>query len=294
MCTHWSINITTAEVGAPQGTISGPLLWLAFANDLQAKIPTIKYADDTTCYTAIPKSTVGSDNNDIQEAASYCEDWSSKNQMTLNAKKTKTMTITLKTTNQTPVSILLGEVELEEVNTFKLLGVTVDYHLTFQHHAETVISKARRTSYSVIVLKRQGLDTKTLLNVYLSRVRSILTYAAPAWFAFINKYIRDKIIGVEKLCVKIILPEKDTYEERLADLGIPPVREFIDSLCLKLLNRIEETPAHPLHNTLMNMCRPNNGPSTRSQGKYRHIPDKCRTAVRASAFFNYTLQKKMI
>lgn len=284
-------NIT---VGTPQGTISGPMLWIAFANDLEANIPTIKYADDTTCYTAIPKSIILSENHEIQDAASYCQDWSSKNQMTLNAKKTKTMTITLKAANYTPARTFISDVELEDVTTFKLLGVIVDHHLTFQHHAETIISKARRTSYSIIVLKRQGLDTTTLLNVYISRIRSILTYAAPAWFSLINKKLRDKIIGVEKLCIKIILPERNTYEERLSDLGIKSITDFVDSLCLKLLQRIEGTPGHPLHQTLVNMCRSSSGPNTRSREKYSYVPDKSRTTTRANAFLNYTLRKKMI
>ena len=37
----------------PQGTIMGPILWNTFINDLTPDADFVKYADDTTIYTAV-------------------------------------------------------------------------------------------------------------------------------------------------------------------------------------------------------------------------------------------------
>ena len=46
------------RVGTPQGTLLGPIMWLFYGDDLVADSPSvkmIKYANDTTLYTAIKK-----------------------------------------------------------------------------------------------------------------------------------------------------------------------------------------------------------------------------------------------
>ena len=46
------------KIGVPQGTLTGPILWNMFVDDLQPDVTNIKYADDTTLYGAIHKSQV--------------------------------------------------------------------------------------------------------------------------------------------------------------------------------------------------------------------------------------------
>ena len=80
------------NVGAPQGTKLGPVLWLIYINDLQVPdYKTVKYADDTSFYLAVNK-------NSEQSVASAIEDtsqWSDNNHMILNADKTVIINFTL-------------------------------------------------------------------------------------------------------------------------------------------------------------------------------------------------------
>jgi hypothetical protein len=264
-------------------------MFIKIAKKLETEINLYqKYADDTTCYNAVLRYPVAT-NDDIQQAADYCKNWSSENSMLLNAKKTKTMTITLRKDPPKVNPVVIEDTVLDEVDSFKLLGVTVDSKLSFKPHVESVVSKARRCSHVIVVLKRQGIDTKTLVSAYLSRVRSVLTYAAPAWFSMAGVGLQDKIISVERLCLKIILPEKDTYEERLDVLRITPIAEFISNLCLKMWKKVEAYPEHPLHTKLNSVCRQNRRYSTRSAAQYKI--ELCRTETRHRCFLNYVINR---
>jgi len=58
-----AVNNTISEsaespVGVPQGTVTGPVYWLIFVDDLQPPTPTVKYADDTTSFITITTSCI--------------------------------------------------------------------------------------------------------------------------------------------------------------------------------------------------------------------------------------------
>ena len=97
------------NVGVPQGTISGPIFWLVFVDDLQPEMNSIKYADDATCYAPIniknctftvntsSEANFCLNTNIIQEALTYSQEWCLKNSMILNATKTKILNLSVKT-----------------------------------------------------------------------------------------------------------------------------------------------------------------------------------------------------
>ena len=67
-CTSDTIR---SGVGLPQGTLAGPLFWVAYVNDLQPPPPTttVVYADDTTCYNTLSETdieVVSSDHNNTE------------------------------------------------------------------------------------------------------------------------------------------------------------------------------------------------------------------------------------
>jgi len=70
---------------------------------------------------------------------------------------------------------------VQQVHSFKLLGVTIDDDLKWSTHVNTICSKASSRLHFLKVLKRCSLSTSDLLYFYISAVRPLLEYACPAW-----------------------------------------------------------------------------------------------------------------
>ena len=108
----------------------------------------IKYADDTTAYTKLNGT-----NSNLQIAANDISRWSTKNYLTLNTNKTKSMVISLKNRPDAP-NITIANEKIDEATTFKLLGVTVDCNLNFNNHVDNITTSGRSKCHGLTKLKR--------------------------------------------------------------------------------------------------------------------------------------------
>ena len=103
--------------------------------------------------------------------------------MFLNAGKTKISNVSSLIDITVQGNITVDTLELETVESAKLLGVSIDSHLTFKPH----VINARKRRYTLILLKRSGLNKVGLLRMYTATTRPVIAHAAPAWYTTINK-----------------------------------------------------------------------------------------------------------
>ena len=142
-----SPRTVTAEV--PQGSILGPIMFLLFINDLPltARRSTVDiYADDTTLSFSSDVSDGLLDNTPaLQQDLDDLSQWSAANKMVTNAAKTKCLLVTGKRlTNKIVDSSLylhLGNSNIEQEDSQKFLGLTIDRHLSFNIHVEELCKK---------------------------------------------------------------------------------------------------------------------------------------------------------
>ena len=123
------------EVGVPQGSILGPLLFSIYMNDLPLLLKNTEvdiYADDTTIWSS------GTNCTDIQNTLNISLDkansWFKLNGMLPNTKKTKHLLIgsvqKLIHSSKATMEIYIDNIKLEEAAGEKLLGVVIDSNLS--------------------------------------------------------------------------------------------------------------------------------------------------------------------
>ena len=164
--------------GVPQGSVLGPMLFLAYINDMPECITsqTRLFADDTIVYRHINTQR---DCDKLQEDMHALEEWEEKWGMTFNPSKCETIRITRKKTPITRTYILKEE-ELKTVRSAKYLGVTVASDLSWNEHVANTVAKANR---ALGFVKRNVVtpSTATKERAYNALVRPILEYASTVW-----------------------------------------------------------------------------------------------------------------
>ena len=118
--------------------------------------------------------------------------------------------------NQHVTQLQLGNDVLEQVDTFKYLGVLLSSDLTWTPHIESICSKARKL---VGLLYRQfsnNANRDVLLRLYTSIVRPHLEYAAEVWDPHLHKNI-ELIENVQKQALKMCTKQWDLGYQALLE-----------------------------------------------------------------------------
>ena len=131
--------------GVPQGSILGPLFFILYNNSLPEVLPdTTKaflYADDTAITaTGNPAAAVS---KMLNEALVVSHAWFSEHKLALNLSKTRAMLFgkRQKLTRTDELDIIHNNVEVENVTSFKYLGVMLDECLKFEAHVKYIKRK---------------------------------------------------------------------------------------------------------------------------------------------------------
>ena len=171
---------TQAEVkfGVPQGSILGPLLFLAYINDIDKNLlcNVSLYADDAVIYSSHKVSDIAVTH--LQADIITLLTWTNLNHLTINIKKTKVMYFgtqpALKKVN--PVTkVFMGNEELEIVTSFKYLGIILDRELKYDLY---ITEMKRKVGYRIIQLGRirKYMNIKQSLEIYKSKILPYFDY----------------------------------------------------------------------------------------------------------------------
>ena len=98
------------------------------------------YADDMLLYKQIKCSE---DYQQLQFDIDKISSWVNSNHLSLNPAKCKTMLLSRKRNLSYPPQFLLNMVPLEQVETFKYLGVLISSDLSWSKHVDSICAKER-------------------------------------------------------------------------------------------------------------------------------------------------------
>ena len=180
-----SSKIEGIDVGVPQGSCLGPLLFVI--NDLPQAVQNSAvsmYADDTSlCYQSSAMNVLNEAiNNDLKQL----DTWLQGNKLSLNVAKTNSMLVStkqkhsiLKSRNE-DLDLKIRDNELEIIQKTKYLGVQIDKSLNWKEGTKTVSTKVPR-AIGFLKHAKTFLPKETLKNLYTAIVEPHLRYCCSVW-----------------------------------------------------------------------------------------------------------------
>ena len=235
----------TVTSGVPQGTVTGPLWFLLYINDLPWNITsqTRLFADDCLLYTPIKSDT---DTRVLQNDLKHLESWQHTWLMKFNPSKCCTLTIGKRNPPQHKYAFC--NQELNSVSSHPYLGVHISNTLSWNTHIHETTKKAQR----VLNIVRRNLwscDKNVKSTAYLTLVRPILEYASCAWDPSLKQNINslDRIQRqAARFCTNSYSREEGSVTRALKELGWESLqlRRKHQRLCMlyKMRNGLVDIP----------------------------------------------------
>ena len=223
--------------GVPQGSILGPVLFAVVVDALKclhSNSYLVKFADDVTIIHTVRKS----DEDQLQSELDHVMQWSRSVGLKVNSAKTKTMVCCTKSGLANKLRHLYNGPQLiEQVQAFKLLGVTLADNFRWNQHVTNVVRVASQRLYGLRRPRGWIADKVCLWRIYFALIRSVLAYGFPA-VCNMTRRLQAQLLRVEQRAVAIIGSR-------------PPVAldEFLLQQCRTLASAIE-SPAHRLHDLI--------------------------------------------
>lgn len=187
------------NLGVPQGSVLGPLLFLIYFNDINNVPGNHKislFADDTLVY--VESDSLGEALREMNSCLLNINRYLKCNKLKLNISKTKGMIVTTKSRHHSvdpsTIDIMIDNEAIEIVTEIKYLGLILDNTLSLNNHAEYIIRKITKKLY-FFSRSARFLSMYARLTCYNCLVKPHFDYCATLMFLF----NQNKIVQLQKL-----------------------------------------------------------------------------------------------
>ena len=171
------------DIGVPQGSILGPLLFIIYINDIQKAAPEAIigcYADDTTAI--IPGETLQATITLSKKTLGRLGDWFSANKLSLSPTKCKYALMNKnRKTSTTRTTLEIYGKHLTEIREHTdspnnpLVGLLMTEQLSYTEHTKTLAGKLRSGIYALKA--NWSLPNIAKKNIYFACIHSHISYA---------------------------------------------------------------------------------------------------------------------
>ena len=192
------------DIGVPQGSVLGPILFLLYINDLSQHVKTSvcnMFADDVILYTA--HNQMDELIKILQDATDAAKSWYEKNKLSVNPVKSVSMLITRNSqVNIEDFNIYIEGQKVAKSDQNKYLGLIIDEKLLWTNHVNHVAKIIGPKMYVLRKLKKT-MPTHILKMFYMSCIQPHIDYALTVW-GNLPKYLMRKVQKIQNLAARII------------------------------------------------------------------------------------------
>lgn len=226
-----------SNTGAPQGTVLSPFLFTTYTADFKYCSKSChlqKYSDDRAIVGCVERGQEEEYRNLVADFVTWC----GENHLQLNVDKTKEMVVNFSRTHTPPLPISISGTDVEQVTSYRYLGVTLDCKLQWSLNTELLYKKGLSRLYFLRKLRSFNICSRMLQMFDQSVVASTIFFAAVCWGAGIKAKDSNKIN-------KLIKKAGSVVGTRLA-----PLEEVVRHRMLGKIKSIMDNVSHPLHSIL--------------------------------------------
>ena len=137
-----SSSMQAINIGVPQGSIIGPILFLIYINDIPNASEILRpiiFADDTTLSTSSNDQIFFEEN--LNNELCKVQNWCTANRLSINASKTEILLFSNRSFDISQLNIMLDNEILEFTSCCTLFGVKIDDDLNFKLHIQNITGK---------------------------------------------------------------------------------------------------------------------------------------------------------
>lgn len=217
-----------SNLGVPQGSNLGPLLFSIFVNDVTTVVRHSKlllFADDMKIYRSVSSLA---DCISVQRDASAIYSWCKVNHLTLNISKTRVVSFTRRH-SKLEFQYLIDGVPVSRVEVIRDLGVNFDSALRFDFHVSHVYSTCMRMFGLICRISIGFHDFRSLIALYYSLVRSRLEFASTVW----NCLTKTQSECLERIQQKLVRVVYDRFHNRVWYFNYDNLLSKLDMISLR-------------------------------------------------------------